>query len=165
MQQRSIRGAIAIVSAILVGALPLPASAAMGVPWPIPQARVIRGYAPPAQNWLPGHRGIDLRAPSGTRVSSPVTGTVRFAGRIANRDVLSLKAATGEVITFEPVESSVATGEPIRVGQTIGRVSVGGHCGTTCLHVGVLVHGNYISPLRFFRVPRARLLPLTPTRP
>ena len=46
-------------------------------------------------------------------------------------------------------------------GAVIGTAGAGGHCSGSCVHVGVRVDGQYVSPLLFFGgVPPAVLLPL-----
>ena len=47
---------------------------------PIPSPEVVRGFDPPEQRWLPGHRGVDLTATPGAAVRAAGDGRVRFAG-------------------------------------------------------------------------------------
>ena len=42
---------------------------------------LLQDFAPPNADWLPGHRGIDLAASTGTPVFVPVSGVVSFVGR------------------------------------------------------------------------------------
>jgi hypothetical protein len=43
----------------------------------------------------------------------------------------------------------------------VGTVATGGHCEGSCIHFGVRLHGEYVSPLLYLAgVPRAVLLPL-----
>jgi murein DD-endopeptidase MepM/ murein hydrolase activator NlpD len=67
---------------------------------------------------------------------------------------------SNEVITtLEPVDALVVAGDRVRAGQAIGVVATGGHCLSGCLHLGVRVHGRYVSPMLFLgNVPRAVLL-------
>jgi murein DD-endopeptidase MepM/ murein hydrolase activator NlpD len=86
---------------------------------------------------------------------------VSFVGSVAGRQVLAI-AHPGDLITsFEPVLSDLPAGAAVAQGAVIGRVAAGGHCGTECLHFGVRLHGEYVSPLLYLAgVPRAVLLPL-----
>ncbi|MFF1572889.1 murein hydrolase activator EnvC family protein [Leifsonia sp. NPDC058292] len=129
--------------------------------WPLRPPVVARGFEAPATPYAAGHRGIDLAAASGAAVAAPAAATVRFAGVVVDRPVLTLDHGSGVLSSYEPLASSLAVGETVSTGQPIGTVAAGGHCGTACLHIGVRVDGAYVSPLLFFdRVPRAVLLPL-----
>lgn len=127
--------------------------------WPVdPPRSIVRAFLSPATPYATGHRGIDLGAPGGV-LYSPADGVVRFAGVVVDRPVLSIDHGGGVVSSYEPVVASVAKGDPVARGQTIGEV-IGGHCSSACVHVGVRVDGEYVSPLLFFGdLPRAVLLP------
>mgnify|MGYP002228165365 CR=1 FL=1 len=66
------------------------------------------------QPWAPGHRGVDLVAEQGTVILSPQAGTVSFAGKVAGKDVVSVRHRGGVTSTFEPAvtESSVGIRSP-----------------------------------------------------
>lgn len=132
------------------------------MPWPVASLHLLTSYRVGAHNWDPGHRGVDLVAVAGTALTSPVDGIVRFAGVVNDRPVISLLRADGVVVTLEPAVTEFVAGMPVSTGQTIGSVGRGGHCDARCLHVGVILGGDYASPMRFFRVPFARLLPMVP---
>jgi len=129
--------------------------------WPVaPPHAIVRPYLAPATPYGPGHRGIDIRAPAGSPVRAPADGIVHFAGFVVDRPVLSIAHAGGVLSSFEPVEASVATGDPVRRGQIVG-ILLDGHCAAACLHLGARVDGQYVSPLLFLgEVPRAVLLPV-----
>jgi murein DD-endopeptidase MepM/ murein hydrolase activator NlpD len=120
-----------------------------------------RTFAAPATPYAAGHRGVDLVVAAGSEVRSPADGVVTFAGVVVDRSVVTLDVGDDLLVSFEPLEAAVVKGAPVARGALIGHASEGGHCGTECLHVGVRLRGEYISPLLFFdRVPRAVLLPL-----
>ncbi|GAB3577102.1 hypothetical protein GCM10027406_10930 [Leifsonia lichenia] len=82
---------------------------------------------------------------------------------MVDRPVLTLDHGDGVLSSYEPLASSLEVGAELSAGAPLGRVSEGGHCAAGCLHVGVRIDGQYVSPLLFFdRVPRAVLLPLEP---
>lgn len=84
---------------------------------------------------------------------------MRFAGVVVDRPVLSIDHGGGVVSSYEPVVASVAEGDSVASGQLIGTI-IGGHCRSPCVHVGVRVNGEYVSPMSFFgEIPRAILLP------
>jgi murein DD-endopeptidase MepM/ murein hydrolase activator NlpD len=131
--------------------------------WPLdPAPEVVRRFDRPDQPWLPGHRGVDLRAVVGQAVRSPTDGTVTYAGMLAGRGVVVVAHANGLRSTFEPVSSTVDVGAGVSQGDPIGTVSAeAGHCApATCLHWGVLRGRTYLDPLAFLGRGRIVLLPL-----
>jgi murein DD-endopeptidase MepM/ murein hydrolase activator NlpD len=129
--------------------------------WPIAAPHPIaRPYLAPATPYASGHRGIDIRAAAGAEVRAPADGVVHYVGVVVDRPVLSIDHGGGVLSSYEPVESSLREGDVVRRGQVIGRL-VTGHCKSgTCLHFGVRIHGEYVSPLLFLGgQPRAVLLP------
>lgn len=130
--------------------------------WPLAGARrVLRGFEAPASRYSAGHRGIDLSAGQGAVVVTPATGAVHFAGVVVDRSTVTIETPDGLLISMEPVTSDLKSGTPVTAGAPIGVVSEGGHCSSRCLHLGVRVDGQYVSPLRYFGgVPRAVLLPM-----
>jgi murein DD-endopeptidase MepM/ murein hydrolase activator NlpD len=140
------------------------AAASDSVPWawPVPGGRtVLRAFEAPPTRYAAGHRGIDLSAAPGTEVRSPVDGTLHFVGVVVDRPVVTVETSSGILVSVEPVASSLHDGDPVSRAARIGTVASGGHCSGSCLHLGVRVNGEYVSPLRFFGgVPRAVLLPM-----
>ncbi|GAA2472850.1 M23 family metallopeptidase [Winogradskya humida] len=123
--------------------------------WPIAPPSVTRPFAPPAQPWLAGHRGVDLAAVPATPVHSAGAGTVVFAGVIAGRGVVSITHADGLRTTYEPLTlGSVHVGDQVVAGQEIGTLS-SGHPGcpaAACLHWGLRRGAVYLNPLSLFGV-------------
>ena len=136
-------------------------SAATWWSWPVAAPHpIVRSYLAPAAPWAAGHRGIDIAAAAGADVRAPADGVVHFAGWVVDRPVLSIDHGGGVISSYEPVSSELREGERVRRGEVIG-VLEPGHCARdACLHLGVRVHGEYVSPLHFLGgVPRAVLLP------
>ncbi|MDN5765252.1 MAG: M23 family metallopeptidase [Humibacillus sp.] len=134
-----------------------------GWQWPLaPVPAVERGFDPPDQPWLPGHRGVDLRATSGQPVLAPMSGQVTFSGPLAGRGVLVVTHPNGLRSTFEPVEAGLAVGQGVATGQPVAQVSdEGGHCApVVCLHWGVLRERTYLDPLSLLGRRPVVLLPL-----
>jgi len=169
----------ALWRALLLGCLlgvpalswPATASAANAVVPPLaPPLTVLRGFAAPAQPWLPGHRGVDLAATPGEPVLAAVSGRVLYAGELAGRGVISIASAAlpGVRTTYEPIEPVVGVGELVSAGDVIGHVAdVADDCGPpgSCLHWGVLRDGAYVDPMGLLRATRIRLLPIWLDRP
>ena len=127
--------------------------------WPIeaPHA-IIRPFIAPATPYSAGHRGIDIAADD-TEVRAPADGVVHFAGVVVDRPVLSIRHGDGVITSYEPIETDLATGDTVSRGDPIGRV-IPGHCASVCLHFGVRLDGQYLSPLVYLAgIDRAVLLP------
>jgi len=133
-----------------------------------PPPKIARGFDPPAHNWLPGHRGVDLQAHSGQTVLAPANGTVAFVSQLAGRGVVVIKH--GQLrSTFEPVVSQLTVGSSVIRGNEIGQLRCGmSHCcsGTQvkCLHWGLLHGREYLNPLGKIDL-HIRLLPIEPVLP
>ncbi len=88
-------------------------------------------------------------------------GVVAFAGLVAGKPVVSVRHGMLRT-TYEPVVADVRAGDPVRRGQPLGRLALGGsHCQpAACLHWGLLAGRAYLDPLRLLG-PRgpSRLLP------
>jgi len=139
----------------------IPSSASEGV-WPLqPQPDVVRGFDPPAQDWQPGHRGVDLRGSPGQSVRAAKAGLVVFAGRIAGRGNVVVSHG-GTRTTYQPVTASVQVGDRVSAGARIGSlVRFGSHCWpATCLHWGLIHEETYLNPLTLVGAVPVRLLPL-----
>lgn len=128
--------------------------------WPVEPHEVVRAFEAPATEYGPGHRGIDIASTPGMAVRAPDDGTVRFAGPVAGRPVVSIEHAGGIISSFEPVEPVVAAGEPVDRGQVIGVLQPGHVPGETRLHLGAREHGAYVDPLGLLGIERPVLLPL-----
>jgi murein DD-endopeptidase MepM/ murein hydrolase activator NlpD len=126
---------------------------------------VLDPFAPPAQVWLPGHRGVDLAASQGDQVLAAGAGLVLWAGDLAGRGVVSVLLPDGRRTTYEPVDPVVAAGDLVEAGQVLGRMAPGvSHCGGAppCLHWGLVTgRGVYLDPMSLLGpAGRPRLLPL-----
>ena len=141
-----------------------PASRNEPAHYPLVPFTLINAFEPPLEDWLPGHRGIDLEAQVGQDVYMPRSGTVHFAGVIAGRSVVSLRLPNGDLISFEPVATHHATGDWLQTGAIIGIVTdEQGHCSDqTCVHVGLRRSSQYLNPLLLFPDLRPPIVLLPP---
>ena len=130
--------------------------------WPVPAPiRVVSPFRAPPTPYKAGHRGIDLLVEPAATIVAAASGTVSFAGMVAGRGVVAVDHGNGVVSAVEPVAAAVAQGDAVSAGDVIGSVTLGGHCTGDCVHFGVRVHGEYVSPFLFLGgLPRAVLLPL-----
>lgn len=132
--------------------------------WPLDgEPRVTRRFAPPAQRWLPGHRGVDLAGTPGEVVRAAGPGVVFFAGRVAGTGVVSIQHPGGLRTTYQPVSPRVSAGEVVAAGDSIGELEPG-HSGCpvgACLHWGLRSGETYLDPLMLLGLGRVRLLALS----
>lgn len=140
-----------------------PALASPQWSWPLPAPHiVIEQFKKPAQNWLPGHRGVDVAGHTGEPVLAAGSGTITFAGNLAGRGVVTISHGPLRT-TYEPVSAVVSVGQHVNRGDVIGHLATGtSHCSTptsvTCLHWGLRRSKDYLDPLSLLR-SHVRLLP------
>ncbi len=144
-----------------LGLAPAVAAAASAVaPLPGP---VVRGFDPPDQPWLAGHRGVDLLGTVGAGVVAAMAGRVTYAGTLAGRGVVVVSHGSLRT-TYLPVTPTVAVGSQVGTDQQIGRLAGGHGCpGGTCLHWGLKRGDTYLDPLSLLDAGPVRLLPATAT--
>ena len=115
--------------------------------------RVVVAFDAPADQYGPGHRGVDLATEQRGPVLAAGRGTVRFTGLVAGRPLVVIAHQDGIVTEYEPVVASVHTGQEVVGGQTIGRL-VGSHArceAVSCLHWGARRGDAYIDPMSLLR--------------
>ena len=162
-------GSAAAAIAAVVAKPPVGPSAAFGGwQWPVhgPGGRpptILRGFHPPAERWLAGHRGVDLAGTEGDPVYAAGPGLVSYAGTLFGQGVVVI--AHGSVRTsYEPVVPGVHVGDAVARGSPIGRLAAG-HCpDRACLHWGLLTghrHAvRYYDPLVLLGLSHLRLEPV-----
>ncbi|WP_250213401.1 M23 family metallopeptidase [Acrocarpospora catenulata] len=147
-------------------ALLLPATTRAGSPWawPITNPHVLRGFDPPPQRWLPGHRGIDLAAHPAQAVYAAGAGTVTFAAPVGGVSAIAITHTNNLKTTYLPVTPSVHNGDQVSKGDLIGTIAPSPlpHCPTTCLHWGLRRGPLYLNPLLLLGLAEVRLLPHWP---
>ncbi|MEV6554785.1 peptidoglycan DD-metalloendopeptidase family protein [Nocardia sp. NPDC051756] len=158
-----------LVGLVLTGAEPVAATPVGQFGWPLqPRPTVLRRFDKPAQDWLPGHRGVDLAAAAGQAVLAAGDGIVVFAGTVADKPVVSIDHPGGLRTTYEPVRAEVAVGRRVGRGARIGTVAAGHEGCGTCLHWGLRSEGGgrrrreYLDPLGLLHFTPLRLKPVAP---
>ena len=131
--------------------------------WPLdPRPEVVSRFDPPESRWGAGHRGVDLAGRVGQPVRAAASGRVTFAARLAGRGVVVVDHG-GNRTTYEPVAATVAVGDTVHAGATLGRLELfASHCfPRACLHWGLVEGaGHYLDPLTLVGAGPVRLLPL-----
>lgn len=135
--------------------------------WPLqPRPEVVRGFDAPRPNWQRGHRGVDLAGADGQPVYAAEDGYVVYAGRIADRPLVSVAHPGGLRTSYEPVDSIVRPGQRVTAGTPIGTL-LSGHAGcpvTACLHWGAMwgasANADYVDPRGLVATTPVRLKPI-----
>ncbi|WP_405167862.1 peptidoglycan DD-metalloendopeptidase family protein [Nocardia sp. NBC_01499] len=159
-----------LVLVLLTGAEPVATAAPVGrFGWPLqPRPTVLRRFDKPAQDWLPGHRGVDLAGAPGQAVLAAGDGIVVFAGTVADKPVVSIDHPGGLRTTYEPVRAEVSVGRRVGRGTQIGTLEAGHEGCGTCLHWGLRSEGGgrrrreYLDPLGLLHLAPLRLKPVGP---
>jgi len=104
------------------------------------------------------HKGVDIAAPSGTRITASAAGRVAFAGRrVGFGLVVEIDHGGGVLTRYAHCRSiGVRVGEEVAAGQTIAAVGSTGLATGPHLHYEILVGGRSVDPMRN---SLARLLP------
>ena len=116
--------------------------------------QLINPYIQASSDYSAGHRGVDFRVSLGQTILAPTTGQVRFAGRVVNRPVVSIRTNLGEIVEFEPACTSLPIGERVVLGQPMASVCQSDadyrqHCSAMrCLHYSLRAENGYLSPLQ-----------------
>lgn len=111
------------------------------LPNPVSGARLVDSFGDPRSGGRT-HAGIDIMAPAGSRISSPVEGTVEVAGndRGAGGNRVWIRARDGFFYYFAHLRDiAVTVGQRIGIGDTIGTVGNTGNAagGAPHLHLSV----------------------------
>lgn len=138
-------------------------------PWLAPldaPLHLVNPYFQPSSDYSAGHRGVDYRVALGQQIYAPVDSTVWFVGKVADRDLISVRTKTGDLIEFEPACSQLAAGQQVLAGQAIATVCEADegyrqHCNDQrCLHFSLRTGLGYLSPLvRYGELSPTVLLP------
>lgn len=122
--------------------------------------QVLKGFAKPEKNWLPGHRGVDLKATVGDPIFAAGSGTVLYVGTIAGMPVVSIEHEAGLRTTYQPVFATVNQSDMVAAGDLIGTLAPT-KPSEPGLHWGAKYGAdNYINPLSLLPKPVIRLKPL-----
>ncbi len=162
---------IGLVLIVLMCVEPVSTAAPVGgFGWPLqPRPAVLQRFDKPAQNWLPGHRGVDLAGVPGQGVLAAGEGIVVFAGTVADKSVVSIDHPGGLRTTYEPVRAEVSVGRRVGRGDRIGTLEAGHEGCGTCLHWGLRSEGGgrrrreYLDPLGLLHLAPLRLKPVAPS--
>lgn len=126
--------------------------------WPLDDHRLGERFDPPASDYGPGHRGIDIVARAGDVVRAVAAGRVTFAGLVGGVPVVTVDHG-GERSTYQPVRARVRRGDAVRARDVIGTLlGTPSHCAGACLHLGRWAGRDYLDPLELLGGGRFRLI-------
>ena len=131
-----------------------PAPEIIAKPVPFDHSNIQNHYQAPLWNKGPGHRGIDLALDSQGQIVAPFDGEVFFAGKVVNRQVITLVSDTGLKASFEPVCAIHTKGSRVLKGQNIAVLCIPEsdyqmHC-KSCVHFSIRNQYGYLNPLLFY---------------
>lgn len=106
-----------------------------------------------------GHRGVDLQTRTGEEILAPGDGMVSFTGKVAGKDVVSIKYGD-MALTFEPAITDIGVGASVRRGQPFAKVGESSdHCDNV-LHWGIRSgEKTYLDPASMVSAYRIVLKP------
>lgn len=155
---------VCLAQVLGLGAQPALAQQPATVP-PLP-GPVLRGFQVGEQNWLPGHRGVDLAGNAGQLVVAAAPGTISWVGTIAGVPMMTVEHPGGLRTTYQPVEAILPPGSLVSAGQAIAILG-DGHCALqACLHWGLRDGETYLDPIAWLAgggAGNVRLLPRSAT--
>lgn len=102
------------------------------------------------------HRGVDLAAPSGTRIVAPADGSVQFVGWRVGYGLTVEVSHSGNIITrYAHCRSAlVREGQLVAAGQIIATVGSTGLSSGPHVHFEVLNRGQSVDPIKFLASTR-----------
>lgn len=119
--------------------------------WPTSEV-VLREFAPPEPDWLPGHRGLDLAPGGNGEVRTPTSGVVVWRGIVGSIPVLVVRHGVARA-TYQPILSDLTVGTIVHPNQVLGVLASGGHCSQRCLHWGLKLDDRYLDPRLLLKPP------------
>lgn len=115
---------------------------------------LIRTWDAPDDNpFAPGHRGIDVAAPTGTAVRASAPGTVSFAGSVVGNRSVTVDHGEGIRTTYSFLkETKVTKGQKVDLGTVVGLVGAGhpGRTGEAHVHLSARRNGVYFDPIELY---------------
>lgn len=123
---------------------------------------VIRAFDKPEHNWLPGHRGVDLRLNVGAPVLAAGAGNVAFAGIVAGTPTVSIDHLDGVRTTYQPLHARVSQGDWVEEADIIGTLAhpTGQWPGLQWGARSGPDRDEYLNPLSLLDSPTIRLKPV-----
>ena len=139
-----------------------PAPEIIAKPVPFDHSHIQEQYRAPLWEQGHGHRGIDIALDGQSPIVAPFDGEVFFAGKVVNRQVITLISDTGLKASFEPACAINPTGSRVLKGQDIAVLCAPEsdyemHC-KNCVHFSIRNEYGYLNPLLFYAMLKPPVL-------
>lgn len=112
-----------------------------------------RVFDAPPDPYAPGHRGVDVAAPTGSPVHASAPGVVSFAGSVAGNLTVTVDHGSGLLTTYSFLGTTQVTrGQALQQGHVLGTVGRG-HPGSELpahVHLSARRDGFYFDPLELY---------------
>lgn len=124
--------------------------------WPV-EGRITSGFGERTDPFNSGegafHRGIDISSPTGTRISAPADGVVRFASLMNGYGhAIVLDHGQGITTLYGHLSAfGVTQGQIVHRGDTLGYVGDTGHSTGPHLHYEVRIFNTPVNPYKYLR--------------
>lgn len=150
---------VKVLSGGLIGLLTLMSAASASATnstfdWPtIKPVPILKPFEAPLTQWSAGHRGVDLALAPGQPVYAAGDGKVCFAGKVAEKPVVSICHQGNLRTTYEPVTPTVSGHQAVVKGQQIGLLASypPPYPANPGLHWGAKRGDVYLNPLSLLR--------------
>ena len=125
--------------------------------WPCPgHSRITSGFGDresPTEGASTNHKGVDVGAPTGSKVVAAAGGTVVISQYSSSAGNYIMISHGGGVYSVYMHLSSlgVSKGATVKRGDTIGAVGSTGYSTGPHLHFGIRINGGYVNPLNYVR--------------
>ncbi len=125
--------------------------------WPCPgHSRITSGFGDresPTEGASTNHKGVDVGAPTGSKVVAAAGGTVVISQYSSSAGNYIMISHGGGVYSVYMHLSSlgVSKGASVKRGDTIGAVGSTGYSTGPHLHFGIRINGGYVNPLNYVR--------------
>ncbi|MDD6102130.1 MAG: peptidoglycan DD-metalloendopeptidase family protein [Clostridiales bacterium] len=125
--------------------------------WPLPGHGRITSYFGPRKQPTAGastyHKGIDIGAPTGTKMVAALAGTVVAASRnLSMGNYVMIDHGNGvSTVYMHASKLLVKSGQYVKQGQVIALVGSTGYSTGPHLHFGLQIGGKYVNPLNYVK--------------
>ena len=120
---------------------------------PVPFFQVEHQFLAPVSLYGPGHRGLDFVLGNDQKILAPASGLITFSGPVVDRNIVTISTASGYLLSFEQICTSLLPGDFVKRGAKLGQFcsiseAYKPHC-ESCVHFSVRGNRGYLNPELF----------------